>query len=72
MDACQLIESLFTGGIRQVYQSVLRRQHHVTSCPDPLALKRHLFSRSCNAFIMCVSPSLPYGHLALLPLCDGV
>lgn len=71
-DACQLIESLFTGGIRQVYQSALRKQHHVTSCPDTLAHKGHLFSRSCNEFTECVSPSLSYGHLALPLCCDGI
>lgn len=66
MDACPLSQSLFTGGIRQVCQSALRKQHRVTRCPGTLAHKRHSFSHACTDSTTCVSPSLSSGHLALL------
>lgn len=65
-DACPLSQSLFTGGIRQVCQSALRKQHRVARCPDTLAHKRRSFSHACTDSTARGSPSLSSGHLALL------
>lgn len=66
--ACPLSQSLFTGGIRQVCQSALRKQHRVARCPT-LWLTRGAHSRRTRALTppRRVSPSLSSGRLASPP-----